>query len=152
MKKTIFWIFLALVSGSLLGKFTFDTYENIEVRNVININDKVYMLKYGTYENVEQMIEEIIDIDRYIYIEEENKVTAYIGISTTKENINKIKSIYDKKGIITSIEKLTISNDEFIQNLNEYEKLLSATEDESSLLIIQKQILSCYEELVANNE
>lgn len=152
MKKTIFWIFLALVSGSLLGKFTFDTYENIEVRNVININDKVYMLKYGTYENVEQMIEEIIDIDRYIYIEEENKVTAYIGISTTKENINKIKSIYDKKGIITSVQKLAISNDEFIQNLNEYEKLLSATEDESSLLIIQKQILSCYEELVANNE
>lgn len=152
MKKTLFWIVLALASGSLLGKFTFDTYENIEVRKVISVNDEVYMLKYGTYENVEQMIEEITDINRYIYIEEENKVTAYIGISTTKENINKIKTIYDNKGIITSIKKLTISNEEFIQNLNEYEKLLSATEDEASLLIIQKQILSCYEELVATNE
>lgn len=152
MKKTLFWIILALASGSLLGKFTFDTYENIEVRKVISVNDEVYMLKYGTYENVEQMIEEITDINRYIYIEEENKVTAYIGISTTKENINKIKTIYDNKGIITSIKKLTISNEEFIQNLNEYEKLLSATEDEASLLIIQKQILSCYEELVATNE
>lgn len=152
MKKTLFWIVLALASGSLLGKFTFDTYENIEVRKVISVNDEVYMLKYGTYENVEQMIEEITDINRYIYIEEENKVTAYIGISTTKENINKIKTIYDNKGVITSIKKLTISNEEFIQNLNEYEKLLSATEDEASLLIIQKQILSCYEELVATNE
>ena len=152
MKKTMFWIILALASGSLLGKYTFDTYENIEVSNVISINDKVYMLKYGTYGNIEQMVDEITDIDRYIYIEEENKVTAYIGIATTKENINKIKSIYDKKGIITSVQKLTISNDEFIQNLNEYEKLLSATEDDTSLIIIQKQILSCYEELVANNE
>ena len=152
MKKTLFWVFLALISGSLLGKFTFDTYENIEVSKVINIDDNVYMLKYGIYKNVDEMFEQIIDIDRYIYTEEENKVTAYIAISTTKENINKIKTIYDEKGIITSIEKIKISNDEFIQNLNEYEKLLSATEDEQSLLIIQKQILSCYEELVITYE
>ena len=39
----------------------------------------------------------------------------------------------------------------FIQNLNEYEKLLSATDDEASLLIIERQILSCYESVVQND-
>ena len=41
-------------------------------------------------------------------------------------------------------------NEEFIQNLNEDEKLVSASLDEKSLLIIEKQILSCYEELMVN--
>ena len=33
----------------------------------------------------------------------------------------------------------------------EYEKLLSSTDDEASLLIIERQILSCYESVVQND-
>ena len=151
MKKTIFWILLALVSGALLGKFTFDKYENVDIKQVISVNDKVYALKYGTFGNTEQMSEEISNVERYIYIEEENRVTAYVGITTTKENADKLKVIYDKKNVPTSIEKISINNEEFIQNLNEYEKLLDATDDDNSLLIIEKQILSCYEQLVVES-
>ena len=43
-------------------------------------------------------------------------------------------------------------NEEFIENLNEYEKLLKATDDYKSLLIIENQILSCYMNLVVDNE
>ena len=64
---------------------------------------------------------------------------------------NKLKKIYDAKKIKTTIAKVKIDNDEFIQNLNEYEKLLSATDDEASLLIIERQILSCYESVVQND-
>ncbi len=152
MKKTIFWIFLALISGLLLGKFTFDRYENLDTQNVISYDNNVYLLKYGTYSSLDEMSNKITDIDRYIYIEKNGIVTAYIGIAKTKENANKIKKIYDSKKIEVSIVKESIENDEFIQNLNEYEKLLSATEDENSLLIIEKQILSCYESVVVNNE
>ena len=63
----------------------------------------------------------------------------------------KLKKIYDAKKIKTTIAKVKIDNDEFIQNLNEYEKLLSATDDEASLLIIERQILSCYESVVQND-
>ena len=49
MKKTILWILVALISGGLLGKYTFDKYEDVEVKNVISINNDVYMIKYGTY-------------------------------------------------------------------------------------------------------
>lgn len=152
MKKTIIWIVIAIVSGALLGKFTFDKYENIDTLNVISYDNYVYMLKYGTYETLDKMTNSIIDIDRYIYIEKENNVTAYIGIAKTKDSITKIKNIYDKKNINTNIVKIKIDNEEFIQNLNEYEKLLVATEDEKSLLIIENQILSCYESVVVNGE
>lgn len=152
MKKTIIWIVIAIVSGALLGKFTFDKYENIDTLNVISYDNYVYMLKYGTYETLDDMSNSVIDIDRYIYIEKDNKVTAYTGIAKTKDSITKIKNIYDEKNINTNIVKIKIDNEEFIQNLNEYEKLLEVAEDEKSLLIIENQILSCYESVVVNNE
>lgn len=152
MKKTIIWIIFALVSGALLGKFTFDRYEKIDTRNVISYDNYVYMLKYGTYESEDEMGNKVTDVDRYVFIATDNKVTAYVGISKTKESLSKVKNIYDKKNVDLTIEKVKIDNDEFIQNLNEYEKLLVATDDEKSLLIIEKQILSCYESVVVNNE
>ena len=152
MKKTIFWIILALVSGAILGRMTFNFYEKVDTRNVISYDNNVYLLKYGTYKSFEEMKESVLDIDRYIYIEENNKFKAYVAISKTSENIAKIKKIYTDKNIKLTTEKRKIDNEEFIQNLNEYEKLLSATEEESSLLIVEKQIISCYESLVTNGE
>ena len=150
MKKTIIWVLLALISGALLGKFTFDRYENVDTKNVISYDNNVFMLKYGTYNSIDEMSSMVTSVDRYIYIQNDNKVTAYVGIAKTKENINKIKNIYANKNINLEIVKEKIDNEEFIQNLNEYEKLLSASLDEKSLLIIEKQILSCYEELMVN--
>lgn len=152
MKKTFIWVLIALLSGALLGKFTFDRYENVDTRNVISYDKEIYMLKYGAYDNLDDMSNKVTNVDRYIYIEKDNKVTAYVGIAKTYENANKIKDIYDAKNIKVTVVKETIDNEEFIQNLNEYEKLLEASDDEKSLLIIEKQILSCYEEVVVNDK
>lgn len=143
---------MALLSGALLGKFTFDKYEKIDTMNVISYDNYVYMLKYGTYSSQDEMTDKVINVDRYVFIEKDKKVTAYVGMSKTKESLTKIKKIYDNKNINVTIEKVKIDNDEFIQNINEYEKLLVATEDEKSLLIIENQILSCYESVVVNDE
>lgn len=152
MKKTIFLVILALASGAFLGKFTFDKYENLNVENTIKVDNNVYALLIGAYDNKEDMKDSITNIDRYIYLSLNGEIKAYVAISSTKSNIQKIKKIYDDKNINLKIEKINISNDEFIQNLNEYEKLLSVAEDEKSLLIIENQILSCYEELVIKDE
>ena len=152
MKKTIIWVLIALVSGAFLGKLTFDRYEKLDLQNVISYDNYVYLLKYGTYDSQDEMSDNVTNVDRYIYIEKENKVYAYVGITKKEETANKVKKIYDNKGIKLSVVKERIDNDEFIQNLNEYEKLLDATEDEDSLLIIEKQILSCYESVVVNGE
>ena len=152
MKRTITWIIIALLSGAVLAKIMFDKYEKVDIQKVINTNDRVYMLKYGTYKNLDDMTEKITNVDKYIYIESENKVTAYIGIFASRESATKFKDIYDKKGIKTSIEKVLVDNEEFIGNLNEYEKLLKAAEDENALMIIERQILACYSDLVAENE
>ena len=94
----------------------------------------------------------VTKVERYVYIEKTGEVSAYVAISTTNKNINKIKDVYSSKGITLSVEKVMINNDAFIQNLNEYEKLLEVAEDENSLLMIQNQILSCYEDEVVKDE
>ena len=152
MKKTIIGIIIAILAGVLLAKLTFDKYEKVDTKNVISYDDEVYMLKVDSYDSVDEMQRSALDFERYIYIEKEGKVTVYIGIAKTLDNIEKIKKIYNDKNVKTTIENVTINNDEFIQNLNEYEKLLDVTEDANSLLIIENQILSCYEDIMVNYE
>lgn len=152
MKKTILWTFIALISGAFLGKFTFDKYDNLNVKQVANLDNSVYMLKYNTYLSEDEMSNDLKTLDRYIYIVKDNKYYVYLAITKTLDNANKMLNLYTLKNIKLQIEKVSLDNDEFISNLNEYEKLLSATEDEKSLLIIQRQILACYTSLVVKDE
>ncbi len=143
---------LAILSGAVLGKVTFDKYSSLKVDEVISYNANTYMLKYKTYSSKKKMEENVKKIDRYIYIKEGNDITVYLAIASSKDNIKKIKKIYDEENIKTSIKRVDIENEEFIQNLNEYEKLLTAAYSKSSLITIENQILSCYEKLVVNDE
>ena len=142
----------AILSGSVLGKVTFDKYSSLKVDEVISYNANTYMLKYKTYSSKKKMEEDVKKIDRYIYIKDGNDITVYLAIASSKDNIKKIKKIYDEENIKTSIKRVDIENEEFIQNLNEYEKLLTAAYSKSSLITIENQILSCYEKLVVNDE
>ena len=142
----------AILSGAALGKVTFDKYSSLKVDEVISYNTNTYMLKYKTYSSKKKMEEDVKKIDRYIYIKEGNDITVYLAITTSKDNIKKIKKIYDEENIKTSIKRVDIENEEFIQNLNEYEKLLTAAYSKSSLITTENQILSCYEKLVVNDE
>ena len=152
MKKTILWIFFALISGAILGRLTFNKYESLNVTNVVRLDDSVYMLKYGSYNNYDEMLNDMSSLERFVYVKNNDIYNSYIAISKTNDNINKIYDIYKEKYPNIKIEKLNIDNNEFIQNLDEYEKLLDATYDNSSLLIIENQILSCFEKMVNQDE
>ena len=152
MKKTFIWVLIAIASGVCLGLLTFNKYEDLEVQKVISYSDNVYALYYNSYKTVSEMQNKIKDIERYIYINDGKEISVYLALSAKENNIEKLKKIYDEDGIETKIVKINIDNDEFIQNLNEYEKLLDATEMDSSLIIIENQILSTYEKLVIQDE
>lgn len=143
---------MALVSGTFLGKTTFDRYKKVDSINVISNNTNVYALRYGKYANLDEMQDDVTHVDRYIYIESKDDVSAYVALATTRDSINKIKKVYKDKNLNLTVSKVNIENEEFIENLNEYEKLLKATDDYKSLLIIENQILSCYMNLVVDNE
>lgn len=149
MKKIILSIFLAILLGAILGKITFDKYDQNNIRKVIKLDDNLYMLKYSSYKSYNDMVKGTYEFDRYVYIKKNNGYTVYTAISKTRENIDKINKLYDNKYIV---QKVNVSNDEFIQNLDEYEKLLTLANDKETIMVIENQILSCYEKMVVNNE
>lgn len=149
MKKIVLCSILAIISGGILGKITFDRYDKLNVNPVIKLDKNVYMLKYDTYKNKEDMLNNTSNLERYIYIEKDNKFYVYVAVAKTMDSINKLKNIYSGD---LKVEKVNIKNDGFIQNLDEYEKLLKSTYDTDSLKVIENEILSCYEKWVVNNE
>ena len=149
MKKIILCSIFAIISGGILGKITFDRYDKLNVKSVIKLDKNVYMLKYDTYKNKEDMLNNTSNLERYIYIEKDNKFYVYVAAAKTMDSINKLKNIYSGN---LKVEKVNIKNDGFIQNLDEYEKLLKSTDDTDSLKVIENEILSCYEKWVVNNE
>lgn len=149
MKKIVLCSILAIISGGILGKITFDRYDKLNVKTVIKLDKNVYMLKYDTYKTKEDMLNNTSNLERYIYIEKDNKFYVYVAVAKTMDSINKLKNIYSGN---FKVEKVNIKNDGFIQNLDEYEKLLKSTNDIDSLKVIESEILSCYEKWVVNNE
>lgn len=149
MKKIVLCSILAIISGGILGKITFDRYDKLNVKTVIKLDKNVYMLKYDTYKNKEDMLNNTSNLERYIYIEKDNKFYVYVAVAKTMDSINKLKNIYSGD---LKVEKVNIKNDGFIQNLDEYEKLLKSTYDTDSLKVIENEILSCYEKWVVYNE
>lgn len=149
MKKIVLCSILAIISGGILGKITFDRYDKLNINPVIKLDKNVYMLKYDTYKNKEDMINNTSNLEKYIYIEKDNKFYVYVAVAKTMDSINKLKNIYSDN---LKVEKVNIKNDGFIQNLDEYEKLLKSTNDTDSLKVIESEILSCYEKWVVYNE
>lgn len=150
MKKNILLILIALITGGLLGKFTFERYEALETKEVSISKNYAYFLKYGTYDNYEKMNESVNNVERFIYIQTNDSFEAFVGVTKSKESAEKIAKVYKEQKINVEVIKKQMDADKFIESLNEYEKLILATEDANGLLMIEKQILSKYEELVVN--
>ena len=150
MKKNILLILIALITGGLLGKFTFERYEALETKEVSINTNYAYFLRYGTYDSYEKMNESVNSVERFIYIQTNDSYEAFVGVTKSKESADKIAKVYNEKGSRVEIVKKQIDADKFIESLDEYEKLILVTDDANGLLMIEKQILSKYEEFVVN--
>ena len=147
MKKKIVYFIFVFMLGLTIGTYVLNRYKALNYEETSDSNT-VYMLNYADFNSYDDMVNSIVDVDQYIYIDDGSKYKTYLAIAKTKENAQKVKNIYEEKNL--SIKKVSIDNLEFLQNLNEYEKLLDASSDKQAILTIEKQILSCYEKMVAN--
>lgn len=152
MKKKILSILFACLIGLLFGKTIINKYDNSSVVAAKTFDNEVYAIYYGLYNSLKELDNNVKELDKYIYIEEGNKYYVYLAITKTRENAVKFKEIYKNLNNKVSIVKINIDNNEFILNLEEYEKLLNETTDENSLMIIENQILACYFDTVVNND
>ncbi|MBR3362312.1 MAG: hypothetical protein IKG40_00115 [Bacilli bacterium] len=151
MKKYFFPIITSFIIGTLIAFFLISNYENAESITISKNAKKIYYIQKGVYSSKDSMKKNMSAFSYYIYNVENNKYYTYIGLTSNKENADKIKNYWNKKGYDIYIKEKTIDNKSFITILNQYDEILSKTNDEGTIVTINNQILSKYEELV-NNE
>lgn len=149
MKKTISVIILAVITGLLMSKLIFNEYDYKEtIISVFSPANDIYFLEQGSYSTLDKMKENMLTIGNYIYRYDNDKYYAYIGLTTSKENAEKIKGYYKNKGYDIYIRTFNISNKEYISILKQYDEVLANITDEESINEIIKQTLKKYEEMV----
>lgn len=150
-KTTILYILGAILIGVFIGKYVYDGYQNETKEAFKDMNENIYLLQYGVYSSNDSMVKNTKNLKDYFYYIENNKYHVIIGVTMDKDLKDKIKNANSIDNDIY-IKKVSINNDEFIESLKQYDNLIKNTEDKTTILTAEKQILSKYEELIINNE
>ena len=141
-------IILCIIVGFFMGIFLFRAYENSDTLiPVLKTGENVIFIKIGTYENTTIMENELKNFENYVYKQNENDYSAYIGITKETENIKKIKDFYNALGYITSEEEFLVKEEKFIEILNVYDKMLKDATNNEVIKGIIMETLSKYEEI-----
>lgn len=147
MKKTfllsIIFIFFGVVSGYILN-----THLHLNSIETFKEETNYYFLQEGIYSNLDILKENTKNLDVKLINEENNKYYVYLAITTKEETAEKIKKIYDKKGYQTYIKEINLANEEFYNNVIQFDLLIEHTNKEEEILTIEEVVLANYEEII----
>lgn len=146
MKKYLLTIIVSLLVGFLLSFYMLKEYESVNIIPAFNVKETAYLVQQGVYSSMESMQENTSHLTDYIYSVIDNMYYVYIGISLESDNVNKIQEYYKSKDIKTIIKTTTISDNDLINSLRQYDMVLKETNEEETIKEIIKQTLSKYKE------
>lgn len=155
VKELFFPILCALLIGFIMGKFMFEQYDikDLSIPTIKTTNGtKASFLQVGEYNSMENMEQALTGVEQYIYMTSDNKYYAYVAITTESKNISKLQGYYQEKGYITTVKELNISSDTFIDQLYQYDQLLSKTDEMEAIGVIINNVLKSYKELVISKQ
>lgn len=148
MKKYLFTFLSALIIGFFLCNFFLKQYKNFNGIKVFNSGEKLYFIQYGAFSDLKELEENTINLQNYVYNEQDNIYYVYVGITKLQENAEKIVNYYKSLGYDAIIKEFEISNKKFIEELSNYDNILKNAQDETVISSIVNQVLSKYEEVV----
>ena len=144
-KRFLTYVGIAVLSGLILGNLIYKQYE--KEQNLDN-DYNTYLLQQGIYNSNSEMLENTKNLENYMFIEKNNKYYVYVGISTKKDNAEKVKNVFSDNDIDVSIKRSVIDNIEFMSNLEQFDILLDSASTNEDIMSINEVILSSYEEMV----
>lgn len=151
--KVYFPLLLCIAVGFFMGKLMFSQYDDKQgLKLVSNTSEKLYFIQQGVYSSKESMEENTTNLAYYIYTIDNDKYYVYVGITKNEENLEKLKGYFESLGYNIYVKDFYISSEAFITVLEQYEMMLSETNDNKTIGAICSQILGKYEELVINSE
>lgn len=148
MKKS-FPIVSAIIIGLILSKFMFNQYNyDSKISTVFKNSEKLYFVMFGIYSSKDEMEKETSNLKSYIYSLENDKYYVYLGITKEEKNFDKLKGYFNSIGYDVSERVLNINNDSYIDLLEQYDILLSKTNDNDVIEAIASQTITKYKESI----
>ena len=148
MKKYFITIIVSLVIGFFLSYFVITEYTDKKGVTVYKEVQMLYFFKYNEFNSKEEMDKGTINLESYVYQNDDGKYKVYIAITKNENNIDKIKKYYSDYNL--EVEKYFISNTDYIKSIENLDNILINTDDQTVIGEIIIQGLNNYEEVVLN--
>lgn len=148
MKKYFITIIVSLVIGFFLSYFVITEYTDKKGVTVYKEGQMLYFFKYNEFNSKEEMDKGTINLESYVYQNDDGKYKVYIAITKNENNIDKIKKYYSDYNL--EVEKYFISNTDYIKSIENLDNILINTDDQTVIGEIIIQGLNNYEEVVLN--
>ena len=147
MKKNIFLSILFITLGLIIGN-NIRKYNYTSVNDIIRKDNTFYFLQEGVYEKKENVAKNTINLDQKVIDYKDNKYYVYLGITKDKEIADKLQKIYKEKGLNLYEKVQTINNEEFNNNVTQFDLLINNSTTDEEILTIEEVVLANYEEIL----
>lgn len=130
----------SIVGLTLLFSFVIFKAYNAEEENYTTL----YIIQIGAYKSYDNVIKNTRTLENYIIRKEEDLYKIYIGITFNEEVYNKLISLYSEKHD-TFKKTLKITDKEFIEKIENYDKVILNTNKINNINIIIKEELKLFD-------
>ena len=148
MKKTLKISIFSIALGTIAGIILNNTYKEKLNNSFLNEEKTYYFIQEGVYSSTSSMQENTKDLLVKTVDSKNDKQYVYLGITRDEKNAKKLKEIYENKGYQIYIKEQNLSNEEFYNNVTQFDILINSTNKESEILTIEEVVLANYEELI----
>ena len=146
MKKTMVLAVVFVVLGAICGNYLYEKAP--ESISVFWEDDTYYFLQEGAYSSKKIMQENVKDLTNKLTTLEDNKYYVYVGITKNKKNALKIQKIYEDMGYQIYIKEVVLDNEEFANNVTQFDLLVNESESSEDVLTVEEVVLANYEEII----
>ena len=148
MKKTLKISIFSIALGTIAGIILNNTYKEKLSNSFLKEEKTYYFIQEGVYSSTSSMQENTKDLLVKTVDSKNDKQYVYLGITRDEKNAKKLKEIYENKGYQIYIKEQKLSNEEFYNNVTQFDILINSTNKESEILTIEEVVLANYEELI----
>lgn len=140
IKKIVTPIFLSVFCGFICGKLVYSIYE--DKAGSILLSNKVYLIEDASYEDYNTM-KSSSSLSNYVYYEDEGSYKTVVGMTRSENNIEKIKSIYNRDVTVT---EYLINNEKVNKLIDECDSKIGNTDDKEEIKNIVLGLINVYKE------
>lgn len=150
MKKNITWGIIFIILGFALGEVIFSN-KDVILDSINSHSEKYYFLQEGVYSDQEILENNLSKLNQKVIDYRNEKFYVYVGITKDKDAAIKLQNIYNQEKINVTLKERYLDNEEFSNDVAQFDLLINATNKKEEILTIEEVVLANYDEIIKNS-